>query len=260
MVIENRPGSGTVVATDAVARAAPDGSTLLINANSFVINPSLRHLPYDPLTGFEPICYLAGTPMFIVVESVSPYRTLSDLFDAARANPGRLTLASLGPATAQHIAVELLKRAAKIDMTFVPYPGNVPAITALLGSHVTSALGNYPEVIGQLRAGKLRALATTGASRVGLLPDVPTVAESGLVGYGAEVWIGLVAPAKTPQERISQIISWVTDAMQAPEVGAKLSAQGLFPRKLCGAEFGAHMRTQFDEYARAIRDSNIKAE
>ena len=193
-VIENRPGGGTVIATEAVARAAPDGNTLLINANSFVINPSLRKLTYDPLTSFEPICYLVDTPMFIVVGSASPYRTLGELLAAARAQPGQLNLGSLGPATAQHIAFELLKRRADINMTFVPFPGNVQAISALLGGHLTSSLANYPDIIGQLRAGTLRALATTAATRVEQLPDVPTVAGLGFDNFAASVWIGLVAP------------------------------------------------------------------
>jgi tripartite-type tricarboxylate transporter receptor subunit TctC len=260
MVVENRPGSGTVVATEAVARAAPDGKTLLVNANSFVINSALRKLSYDPLTSFEPICYLAGTPMFIVVASTSPYRTLLELLAAARSAPGQLTLASLGPATAQHIAVATLKRAANVDILFVPYPGNVPAITALLGGHVTSALGNYPEIIEHVRAGRLRALATTVSSRVSLLPDVPTVAELGFSRYEAEVWLGLVAPVKTPQEKTSELASWILEAMRAPEIEAKLSRQGLFQRSLCGAQFAAHLRAQSDEYHRIVRDANIKAD
>jgi tripartite-type tricarboxylate transporter receptor subunit TctC len=145
-------------------------------------------------------------------------------------------------------------------MTFVPYPGNVPAITALLGGHVTVALGNYPEVIEQLRGGKLRALATTSPARVSLLPDLPTVAELGFPRYSAEVWLGLVAPARTPQARIAEIAGWITQAAQVPAVAAKLSAHGLFPRRLCGEEFGAHMRTQHQEYARAIGESGIKAQ
>lgn len=260
MVIENRPGAASVIGTEAVAHAAPDGNTLLINANSFVISPSLRKLTYDPLTSFDPICHLAATPMFIVVGSTSPYRTLAELFDAARSKPGDLTLASLGPATAQHMAFELLKRLAKVELTFVPFPGNIPAINALLGGHVTSSLANYPDVIEHIRTGKLRALATTARTRVDLLPDVPTVAELGFKDYGAEVWIGLVAPAKTPPDKISQIASWFTAAIDVAGVKPRLAVQGVFAKTVCGAEFGAYLRTQRDEYARLIREANIKAE
>jgi tripartite-type tricarboxylate transporter receptor subunit TctC len=233
---------------------------LLTNANSFVIHPSLRKLSYDPLRSFEPICLLAVTPMFIIVNRASPYRTLLELFDAARGAPGKLTLASLGPATAQHIAVESLKRLANVDLSFVPYSGTVPAINALLGGHVTSALANFPDVIAQANAGTVRVLATTAPTRVDYFPDVPTIMELGFKDYEAEVWIGLVAPAKTPQERISQIASWFTEALQAPEMKPSLLARGLIPRGICGAGFAAHLHAEFEQYARAIREANIKGE
>jgi tripartite-type tricarboxylate transporter receptor subunit TctC len=260
MLIETRPGAGSVIGTEAAARAVPDGSTLLINANSFVISPSLRTLSYDPLTSFVPICHLASTPMIAVVQSSSPYRTLAEFFDAARSRPGELTLASLGPATAQHLAFELLKRQAKADINFVPYPGNVPAINTLLGGHVTSSLANYPDVIAHIRGGNLRGLATTSRTRVDGLPDVPTVAELGFEDFEAEVWNGIVAPANTPPYRISQFISWFTAASAMPDVRLKLAAQGITPTMICGAEFGAFLSRQRAEYARVIREANIKAE
>lgn len=260
MVIENRPGAGTVTATEAVSRAAPDGTTLLINANSFVINPHLRNLSYDPLTSFEPICHLVSSPQVLVVNRASPYRTLADLIGAARAKPGELNIASLGPATAQHIAVEKLKRAAGVNMTFLPYPGNMPAVTALLGGHVTSVLANYAEVAEQLRAGTLRALATASKSRIDLLPDVPTIAEQGYPDYESTVWIGVVAPAKTPRDIIARLSGWFMEAISAPDVKPKLAALGLFPVLQCGEAFGAHLRAQFEDYGRQIREANIKGQ
>ena len=260
VVVENRAGGGTVPATEAVAHATPDGSMLLMNANSFVINPSLRKLSYDPLTAFEPLCNLVGTPMFIVVGRNSPYRTLTELLDAARARPGELNLASLGPATAQHIAFELLKRRANVNMSFVSYPGNVPAINALMGGHVTSALANFPEIVEHVNAGNLRVLATTIRARFERLPETPTIAETGFDGYSAEVWLGLVAPARTPQDTLGRIISWSNAAMQTPAIKARLNVLGLLPKSMCGAEFGAYMRSQRDDYARILRDANIKGE
>src|SRR5262245_29192514 len=159
MVVENRPGAGTLIATEAAARAAPDGETLLITSPPFVINSHLRKLNYDPLTSFEPVCNLLHTPTFIVVNSASPYRTLPDLVDAARAKPGALSLGSIGPATTTHIAFEVFKRSADINMTFVPYPGNVPAVDALLGQHVTSVFADYAAIAERLESGKLRAIA-----------------------------------------------------------------------------------------------------
>jgi tripartite-type tricarboxylate transporter receptor subunit TctC len=164
-VIENRPGAGTVVATEAVSRAAPDGNTLLIVANSFVINPSLKKLSYDPFASFAPVCHLVSSPLIIAVNSDSPYRSLADLTSAAHAKPGELTLASVAPATTQHIAFEMLKRVADMNMIHVPYPGGAPTVTALLGEHVTAVIANYSEVEAHLASGKLRALATASHQR-----------------------------------------------------------------------------------------------
>ena len=162
----------------------------------------------------------------VTVNSTSPYRTLGDYLAAARARLGALTNASVGPATAQHIALEMLKRAANVDITFVPFSGNVPAINALLGGHVTSAIVNYPEVAEQVKSGRLRALATTLLARLEETPDVPTVAESGFPEFETETWIGLVAPPKTPQGAAAQLASWAISAMQIPEVKAKAACSG----------------------------------
>jgi tripartite-type tricarboxylate transporter receptor subunit TctC len=259
-VVENRPGAGTVTATEAVSRAVPDGNTLLINGNSFVINHHLRKLNYNPLTSFEPVCQLANSPQLIVVNDSSPYRTLADLFNAARAKPSDLTMASVGPATTQHIAIAVLSRVASINLTYVPYPGDGPAINALLGGHVTSAFVNFSSVAEQVSTGKLRALAIASRTRIDLLPNVPTVAELGYKDYEAEAWFGLVAPARTPTETISQLASWLTAAMQSPQVRPKLEALRLSPIGICGADYGAYVRKQYDAYGHAIREANIKAE
>jgi tripartite-type tricarboxylate transporter receptor subunit TctC len=153
-VIENRPGAGTVVATEAVSRAAPDGNTLLIVANSFVINPSLKKLNYDPFTSFAPVCNLVASPLIIAVNSDSPYRSFADLIAAARQKPGELTMATVAPATTQHIAFEMLKRVTDMNMIHVPYPGGAPAVTALLGAHVTAVIANYSEVAAHLASGR----------------------------------------------------------------------------------------------------------
>ena len=260
VLVENRPGGGASIAYEAVARAAPDGNTLVINGNSLVINPNLRKVNYDPVTSFEPVCYLLSSPQVYVVNNASPYRTLPDLIAAARAKPGELTFASVGPATTQHIGIEQLKHAANLNMPHIPYPGGAPAVNALLGSHVTAVFANYSEVVEQLKAGTLRALATASKARIEPLPDVPTVAELGYKDYDVEVWFGVVAPAKTPKDVVAQLSGWFTAAMQAPDVKPKLLNLGLYPVGMCGADFAAHIRRQYDEYGRVIRAANIKAE
>jgi tripartite-type tricarboxylate transporter receptor subunit TctC len=259
IVIENRPGAGTLIGTEAVARAAPDGATILNTQTPFIINALLRKVSYDPLTSFEPICHLVSERTVIVVNGASPYRTLGDLIGAARAKPGELTGASL-PASPSQFVFEMLKRAANVDMTFVPYPGQAPAINALLGGHVTFSITPYSGVMEQLKAGRLRALAIPSQRRIEALPDVPTVAESGNNALEGDIWNGLVAPAKTPKEAISQLSGWFAAALRAPEVGEKLAGLGQHPLGLCGAEFGAFLRKQYGEFGRVIRESNIKAE
>jgi len=260
IVIENRPGAGTVIATEAVARAAPDGKTVLVADSNLLIMPHVRKLNYDPRTSFEPICQLVNSPQVLVVNSASPYHTLPDLLNAARAKPGDLTLASVGPASLPRIAFEQLKRAANVDITFVTYPGAAAAANALLGGHVTSVLISYAAVGEQIKAGKLRALAVATPVRIEPLPDLPTIAESGYVGYEADLWDGVIVPAKTPSETVAEITGWLTSAVQDPETKRKLVAQGLFPAVTCGTDFGALIRKQYDEYGRVIREANIRAD
>ena len=236
------------------------GNTLVINGNSIVINPNLRKVNYDPITSFEPICYLVSSPNLIVVNSDSPYRTLNDYIAAARAKPGELAFAAVGPATTQHIGFEQFKRLANINVTYVPYTGGAPAITALLGGHVSAALQNYSEAVEQLNAGKLRALASLTRARIPPLPNVPTAAELGLKDYEVEVWFGVLAPAKTPKDATAQLATWFKAAMQAPDVRQKLNNLGLYPVGTCLDDFAAYIRRQFDDYGRIIREANIKAE
>ena len=258
VVVENRPGAGTAIATEFVARSAPNGGTLLITNPAFLINPHLRQQNYDPMTSFEPICNIVNFPLFVVVAASSPYRTLADLINVARAQPGALAFASAGPATASHIALEALKHAARIEVTYVPFAGTAPAVTALLGGHVMAVYADYTSVAEQLKSGALRALSVGSRKRFEGLPDVPTVVESGYSDYEHESWNGLLAPAKTPNDVMAQLQSFFAAAGGSAEVKEKLAVQGLAPSVVCGAEFAATLRRQYEQYGHAIRAANLK--
>ena len=260
VIVENRPGAGTVIGTEAVARAEPDGSILLIGGNSFVINPNLRKVNYDPLASFEPVCLLSRQPNGIAVNSTSTYRTVADLINAARANPDKLTMGFNGPATSQHIGFEMFRRVAKVNMIPVPFAGAAPAVNSLMGGHVTSLFVSYAAATAQVQANKLRMLAVASRERIETLPELPTITEAGFGEVDEESWFGVVAPAKTSPERLSQLATLFSAALKAPEVKSKLAAQELYPVGTCGAEFGAYLRKQSNEYGRIIREANIKGE
>ena len=259
MIVENRPGASNTIGTEVVARSAPDGNTLVITTPEFVINAHLRKLSYDPLTSFEPICNLVQSPQLIVVNATSPYRSLKDLLDAARTKPGELTMASAGPASSPHIAIETIKRATGVSINYIPYQGTTPAVNALMGDHLTSVMASFPNVSELIRTGRLHALATTTAKRIPSMPDLPTVAEAaGIKDFDVDIWFGVNAAAKTPRELTSQLATWFTAALKVPEVKAKLDAQGLFEVGACGEDYAAFLRKQYDDYGRSIRDANIK--
>jgi tripartite-type tricarboxylate transporter receptor subunit TctC len=258
MVVESRPGAGSEIGTEYVSRAAADGNTLLVMSPSFVVLPHVRKLNYDPLTDFVPICELATFPPLIVVNGDSPYHTLNDFIDVARARPSALTYATVGPDTASQVAFEMLEQVAKVDITFVPFTGYTPAIQALLAHQVTAAQADLATLQGQLQTGRLRALATTAAARVPVLPNVPTAIESGYNDVEAEFYVGVVAPAKTPRATISQTIRWFSDAIRVPEIKAKFVSLGFVPGGQCGIDFGAIIAKDYANYGRTIREARLQ--
>jgi tripartite-type tricarboxylate transporter receptor subunit TctC len=259
LVIENRPGAGTVIGTEDVVRAAPDGNTLLLTNNALLLVSHLRKLDYDPLSSLEPVCNVASTPTISIVNSSSAYRTLGDLIGAARARPGDLTFgASIGALS--QITYEMLMHRADFRMTLVPFNGTPPEVTAVVGGQIDTAFVDYPPAEGLLESGKLRALATGSRTRIDWLPDVPTVSELGYKGYEIDLWYGVFAPAGTPQQTVSEFAAWFTKATQAPQVHARLLTQGIETAPVCGTPFASALHKRFDDYGAVISDANITAE
>lgn len=258
MVVENRPGASGMIGTESVARAAPDGNTLLMTANTYLLDAQTRKANYHPVTSFEPICFLVHSPSVFVVYSASPYRKLEDLFNAARAKPGELSMAAVGPGSTFQMGFGTFTREANVNMIFVPFAGSAPAVNAALGQHVTSAFSGYAVVAEHIKAGTLRALAVATLKRIDPLPEVPTFDESGFKNLEVDNWFGVIAPEKTPKETLTQLSSWFTAALQAPDVKARLAIQGLYPVGICGDEFGAYVRKRYDDYGEALRASGMK--
>lgn len=258
IVVENRPGASGMIGTESVARSAPDGNTLLMTANTYLLDAQTRKANYHPVIDFAPICFLVHSPSVLVVHSSSPYRTVKDLLDAARAKPGEISMAAVGPGSTFQMGLGIISKAANVNMTFVPFPGSAPAINAALGQHVTSAFSGYAVVSEHIKAGTLRALAVATLKRIDPLPDVPTFDESGFKNLEVDNWFGVIAPEKTPKEALSQFAGWFSAALQAPDVKARLAVQGLYPVGICGEDFGAYVRKRYDEYGEALRATGMK--
>jgi tripartite-type tricarboxylate transporter receptor subunit TctC len=254
--IENHPGAGSIIGTEMVARAAPDGTTLLMVGNSFLINSRVKaDLPYDPLTSFTPICALALSPMVFVVNRKSNYDSLSQFITVARDPQNSLSVGANGPNTTQHLAIKALNQASHAYLQFVPFAGDPPAIDSLLGGQITAVLGNYGD-LKQYLGSELRPLAVGSHERLAQLPDVPTFSQAGFDKIDAVAWIGLVAPAKTPHPTAVQIASRFRSALDASGIKSKLEALGLTPITLCNEEFRSFMKEQQESIARMVEPSN----
>jgi tripartite-type tricarboxylate transporter receptor subunit TctC len=258
IVVEDRPGASSIVGSDFAARAAPDGTTILLVENPFILSPILFPGHYDPISSFEPLCYVAATPAVLAVSSKSDIHTLSDYLKLATSKPGAVSYGGTGPASIIHIAGELLKRDAKVDITYVPYPGSPPAMNATLAGTITAVMANYSDLKGQIEAGALRPIAVPAKKRAEALPNVPTLAESGFNDLDAAVWFGFVAPAKTPKETLAQLSQSISDAVKSEGVADRLKSQGMFINLFCGAEFGKFLSDQKNSYTEFAREFDIK--
>jgi tripartite-type tricarboxylate transporter receptor subunit TctC len=261
VVVENRPGAGGVVASEAAAKAAPDGYTLIIVATGHALNPHLyAKLPYDSFSDFTPLSLIGTSPNMLLVRADSPFKTLTDLIAAARERPGQLSYGHAGNGTSPHLAGELLKYMAKIDITPIPYKGGAPALTDLIGGHIPMTFNNIPESIAQIMAGTVRPLGVTTAMRSPVLPDVPTIAESGLPDFDTGVWWGLLGPGGLPRDLTAKLAKDCADAVNAPAVKARLLALGATPVGSSPAEFAALIRADYEKWGPVIKAAGIRGE
>jgi tripartite-type tricarboxylate transporter receptor subunit TctC len=261
VVVENRPGAGGVIASQALAASPPDGTILIVVASGHATNPFLYpKLPYDTFKDFTPISLLASSPNILLVRADSPFKTLADLLAAARAKPGSLSYGMAGNGTSTHLAGELLKNLAKVDIVAIPYKGGTPVMNDLLGGQIPISFNNGPESIGQISAGSVRALGVTTAKRAAMLPDVPTIAEAGVPGYDTVVWWGVLGPAKMPADVVAKLSHDFVAAVNAPAVKDRLGTLGASPIASSPQEFDAQIHADYDKWGPIIKAAGIKAE
>ena len=261
VVIENRAGAGGNIGADLVAKSPPDGYTLVMgNIGTHAVNQSLfKTMPFDAMKDFVPIAHVLDAEGLLVVHPSVSAKTVPELIALARSQPGRMTYASAGPGTTSHLAGELFKSVAKVDIVHVPYKGNSPAITDLVGGQTQMIFATMPTVLPMVKAGRLRAVAVIGPQRSPALPDIPTVAES-LPGFEVSNWIGLFAPAGTPPEIVARLNAEVQKVMRSPEIEKRLETEGAKFISTTPQSFAAFQRAEADKWARAIREANIKVE
>jgi tripartite-type tricarboxylate transporter receptor subunit TctC len=262
VVIDNRPGAAGNIGSELVAKSAPDGYTLLMcTVSTHAINPNLyAKMPFDHVKDFVPVILVAGVPNVLEVTPALPVNSVADLIKLAKEKPGQINFASSGSGTSIHLSGELFKTMAGVDMTHVPYKGSAPAITDLMGGQVQVMFDNLPSSLQQIKAGKLRAIAVTSAKRAPALPDVPTIAESGLPGFEATSWFGIVAPAGTPPAIIARINADVNQWLQSSEAKEKLLAQGAAAAGGTPEQFAAHIRSETEKWAKVVKASGAKVD
>ena len=260
IVIDNRPGAGGVIGADNVAKAPADGYTVLYDASAFSVNPTLRKLPYDATRDFIPVSLVATAPQILVVPANAPYKTVREFLDYARQNPGKLSFASAGGGTGSHLAGEALNDQAQIHLLHIPYKGGAPALTDLMGQQVSAYFGNAASTLSYVVGGKLRALAVSSSQRVPALPDVPTLAESGLPGYNVVEWNGVFLPKGTAPDIALQLGKAVQAAVADVKVKDKLIGLGLVPVGSSPEAFARFVQDEISRTGALVKARNIRVD
>ena len=258
VIVENRPGAGTMIGGEAVARAAPDGYTLLMGISTLAINPAMyKKVPYDALKDLAPISQAVALSNVLVIHPSLPSRNLKEFIAFAKARPGELNFASAGKGTSPHLSMELFLVLAKLKMLHVPYKGSGPGVTDLIAGHVPVMMPNMLSAQPHIKSGRLRALGVTGSKRAPGADDIPTIAEAGVPGYEAVQWYGVLAPAGTPNDIISKLHAGVVRAVQNPDVRKRLMNDGAEPVGSSPQQFAAYIRAETDKWAKVIKAAGI---
>ena len=259
-VIENKPGAGGNMGVDAVAKAPADGYTIVLGQTSnLAINPSLyAKMPYDPQKDLVPIVLVANAPLVMVTSATSQYKTLAEAVNAAKARPGAINFASPGNGTVAHLASELFQKAAAIKTQHVPYKGAAMALTDVISGNVDLYMSSVPTLLGQIKQGKLRALAVTSTRRVDDLPNVPTISESGYKGFDASTWFGMLAPARTPKDVVARLNAEFNKALQQPELRKKLGDEGADPAGGTPEQFATLIKDEALRWGKVVKESGVR--
>ena len=262
VVVENRTAAAGTVAALAVAKAPPDGTTLgLVLSGQLVINPFVqKQMPFDVLKELLPVAAVGEAPQMIAINAELPAKTLKEFVAIAKAKPGSLSYGSTGSGSSNHLSMELFRTMTGVELVHVPYKGSAPMVTDLLGGHVQVAFDNTPNVLPQVKAGKLRALAITGAMRSEMVPDVPTVSEAGVPGYEVGVWFGIVAPAGTPPAVLAKLNGELNRILAMPDVKQKFADQGVEPVGGPPERFAEHLKVQIEKWTKVVKESGAKVE
>lgn len=260
-VVENRPGASGIIATEIVAKSAADGHTLLVTTIAHVVNPSFYpNLPYDPIADFAPVALMTSVHFALVVHPSVPATSVKEFIAVARARPGAITFASAGNGAPHHLAMELLKSMARVDLTHVPYKGAGHFVPALMAGEVASVIGAINSLLPHVQTGKLRLLAMAGIRRTPLLPDVPTIAEAALPGFALDNWSGMLVPAGTPRSIIDRLNAEIVKVLRDPLIRDRLAPQGIEVIPSTPEEFQARMKADMVKWTKVVKDANIKLE
>ena len=258
--VDNRPGASATIASGLVAKAVPDGYTLIIGipTSHSVLPVLMSKLSYDAIRDFEPIAMVAQVPLLLVVHPSLPVRTVANLITLAKARPGQLSFGNGGIGTPPHMAGELFKQMAGVDLLHVPYKGEAPAITEVIGGQISLIFSGIAAVLPHVQAGRLRGIAVTGTERVATLPEYPTVADSGLPGFSVDAWYGLLGPAGMPKEIVAKLNRELVRMLDLPDVRERLATQGLFVKTSTPEQLGSYMKLEIEKWAKVVKNAGLK--